>query len=228
MQDSDIRYLNMGRRVDDFNVTHNAAFPLGSRGNQLIVVIRAAVTAMETAGGRQDAAERDWQEATAQKEAARLVLLQLLRIISRTARGMRKLMPGIAEQFRMPRTYSDQLIINAARAFLAAATPIPAEFIKRGLAADFLTTLESAITEFESAIDRQNTARGEQTTATAAINDARQQLIDAITEYSPIVLNTFATDATVRVAWKKASRVERAPKRAKKTPPPTPTPAPTS
>lgn len=228
MQDSDIRYLNMGRRVSDFNDGHDAAFPPGSRGGELRAIISASVTGMETAGARQEAAERDSQEATERKEAARAALLERMRTINRTARGMKKLIPGIGEQFKMPRSYSDQLVINAARAYLTAATPVAEEFIKRGLPADFLTMLESAIGEFESAIDRQNAARNEQTAATAAISAARQQLIDAMAEYSPIVLNTFPTDAAARAAWKSASHVERAPQRAKKMPATSSTPAPTS
>jgi hypothetical protein len=43
MQDSDIRYLNMGRRVTAFNDRNNPAFPPGSRGSELRVIISADV-----------------------------------------------------------------------------------------------------------------------------------------------------------------------------------------
>lgn len=219
MDDVAIRHLNMGRRVTDFTGTHAPSFPAGSRGGQLIPRINAAVELMETQGAKQETAERDGQEATDQKAAWRAALLELMRAINRTARGMRKLFPGIASQFAMPRTYGDQVIINTARAYITSATPIAAEFTGRGLPADFLTALETAINNFESTIAAQDEARNAQTAATAAISDAQRQLIDAVSEFSPIVRNTFRNDPAALAAWESASHVERAPKRAaKKTP----------
>lgn len=221
MDDVAIRHLNMGRRVTDFTLPHAASFPAGSRGGELMAKIRAAVETMEAEGAKQENAERDGQQATDRKRAAGEVLLGLMREINRTARGMKKLFPGISSQFAMPRTFGDQLVVSTARSYITAATPVAAEFTGRGLPANFPGALDTAIKNFENAIDAQVTARNEQTAATAAINDGQRQLIDAVSELDPIVLNTFSNDPAALAAWESASHVERAPKRAAKKKPST-------
>jgi hypothetical protein len=222
MQDTTIRYLNAGRRMGDFTTTYGPSFPVRSRGSELITVITAATTELETQGARQDAATLDIQQATVEKRAALAALLDLLRAINQTARGMEKLFPGIGGRFRMPRG-SDQNYINRARAFIEEATPMTAEFTSRGLPDDFLTTLAAAIGALESAIDRQNNARNALAVATASVKAAQRQLIDAMREFSPIVRNTLRADPAALAAWQSASHVERSPKRARETTPPPPT-----
>lgn len=222
MEDINIRYLQMGRRVSDFAQVHAANFPANSRASELIAAINAAVTTMETQGAKQDAADIAGKQATDEKDAARAALLDRMRPINRTARGMEKLFPGIGAQFAMPRGGGVQPVINRAQAFIAAGTPIGAEFVKRGLPSNFLTELEAAIAPMMNASEAQNRALTEQTDATAAINDAQQQLMDAVRELSPIVRNTFQADAGAVAAWKSASRVERPPKKKKQAPPPPP------
>lgn len=219
MRDITVRYLGMGRRVADLTAAHAASFPAGSRGSQLITVINEAVTELETQGAKQDAADLDGQQATAEKKAALAILQNLMKPISQTARGMEKLFPGIGGRFKMPRG-SEQNFLNRARAFVTEGTPMKAEFTARGFAADFLATLEAAAVAVEAAIDRQNQALAAQTAATAAVNAAQQQLIDSVRELSPIARNTFRDDPATLAAWESASHVERPPKKAakKKTP----------
>jgi hypothetical protein len=227
MKDIAVRYLNTGRRVVDFTEQRATAFPAHSRGSELFTVIRTAVATMETEGAKQEAAERDRKEATDRKEAARAGLLGRLRQMNRTARGMKKLVPGISSQFAMPRTYGDQAVLNTARVFREAASTMTAEFTARGLPDDFLTALDASIQSMEEAIDAQDEALGQQTAATAAVAAAQRQLIDALGEFSPIVRNQFQDDPATLAAWKSASRVERAPHKPK-TKTKTQTPQPTA
>ncbi|MDX6692747.1 MAG: hypothetical protein QOF02_350 [Blastocatellia bacterium] len=114
------------------------------------------------------------------------------------------------------KAYGDQVILNSARSYITSATPIIAEFTKRGLAPSFLTTMGTTITAVKDAIAAQAEALGEQTAATAGVAAAQQQLVDAVHEFGPIVLNTFSNDPSALAAWKSASHVERAPKKAAK------------
>ncbi|HEX8494282.1 MAG TPA: hypothetical protein VF658_15645 [Pyrinomonadaceae bacterium] len=220
MKDITVRKLNAGRRSLDFVEAHGAPFPARSRGSELIATMRTAVTTMETEGARQEAAERDRKEATDEKDAASAALLEQLRGYNRIARGMKKLTPGIANLFAMPRNNSDQALLNAARAIYAAASANPEPFTERGMPADFLTSLEAAINRFTRAIAAQDEALRRQTSATAALNTAEKQLTDAMSEFSPIVVTQFQNDPAVLAEWRSASRVERAPRRTKQ---PTPT-----
>lgn len=223
MKDITRNHLDRGRRVADFNAAHAASFPAGSRASVLTTEIGAAVTALETLGAKQDAAELDRQQATDQKDAVRLILLSLLRAISGTARGMERLFPGITARFRMPRG-SDQNLLDRARAFIVEATPMAADFTGRGLPVNFLTALEAAAVALEAAITSQNQALAAQTNATAALLVTQKQLSAAVSEFSPIVRNIFAGDPATLAEWESASHVKSAPKKAKgqATPPPTP------
>ena len=222
MQNKAVRNLDMGRRVRDFIDAQAAHFLAASRGGELSKIINDAVAKLETAGAQQETAERSRQDATIRKDAAFDKLLEQLRAINQTARGMEKLHPGIATLFRMPRGNGDQATLNTARAFVTEATLIAVEFIERGLPADFLATLEATIAEALSAIGAQDEARRQLTASTASITAAEHQLIDAVHEFSPIVRNVFRGDKATLAAWESASHVERPPKKAKKTTPPKP------
>lgn len=224
MKDITVRKLNAGRRSVDFAEAHGAAFTGRSRAGELVVIIRTAVATMETEGAKQEAAERDRKEATDEKEAAGDALVERMRGYNRIARGMKKLMPGIASQFAMPRSNSDQAILNTAHAMHAAASANPEAFTARGMPADSQTAFEAAINRFTNAIDAQDAALRRQTNATAALNAAEKQLTDALSEFSPIVVTHFQNDPAVLAEWKSASRVERAPRRAKQTRTTTPKP----
>jgi hypothetical protein len=216
MEDSAVRYLDMGRRVAEFTRAYAASFPAGSHASTLIAKIVAAVELMETMGAKQENAERNGRDATDRKEAKKASLLGLMRPVNRTARGMKKLFPDIGNQFAMPRTYSDQSVINVARSYITSAPPLIAEFTKRGLAANFPDALAAGVTAVESAIDAQAEALGEQTAATAGVAAGQKQLTDALHEFDPLVRNTLGNDPQALAAWKSASHVERAPKKAAK------------
>lgn len=224
MQDRTVRYLNMGRRVNDFTDAQTPPFPANSRAAVLTGIIKAAVTTLETEGAKQEAAHRAGMEATARKKAAFAALLLLMSAINRIARGMNKLHPGIAALFRMPRGRADQTVLNTAYAYITEATPIIAEFTGRGLSTDFLNTFEVAINECLSTIAAQDAARNAYAKSTAAVKAAERQLIDAVGELSPIIYNTLRDDPAALATWRSASHVERAPKRAKQPTPPTTTP----
>lgn len=222
MNDSQIRELDMGQRVRQFAASRPTDFPAGTRAAVLLATIQDAITQTEQQAAKQTAANLDWQEQTEQKEVAINTLSEYLRAINRTARSINQQLPGIADQFKMPRG-GDQAIINTARAYIIAATPIATEFTTRGFTATFLTDLQTAIDAADQAEDRQSAALGAQTAATAAISDHLKQLREAVRELDIIIRNKYRADPAALASWKSASHLERAPKRTRK---PTPTPPP--
>jgi phage-related tail protein len=219
MMDSETRQLNRGRRVREFVSTLTATFPAGSRGAALFAAVDAAITEVEEQAARQDAANLDRQESTEQKETAINALLEKMRAINRTARSLNKQLPGLADQFKMARG-STQAIVTRARAFITAATPIQTEFTSRGLPDTLLTDLQAAIDAVAEAEARQSAALAEQMAATAEVAAALRQERDAVRELNAIMLNKFRDDASTLAAWESASRIESAPKKAKKSPAP--------
>jgi hypothetical protein len=212
MQDSEGRQLDRSQRVQEFGGAQAAAFPAGSHAAAVLAAHKAAATEAELQAAKQAAASRGYQASTEQKNVAIKSLVELMRAINQTARSINKQFPGIADQFRMP-TYSDQAILNRARAFIAEATPISAEFTKRGLPESFLEDVQAAIDAVEAAEARQSNALANQITATAALRLALKQEQDIMSELNAIVRNHFRNDLGTLAAWESASRVERAPKR---------------
>lgn len=222
MKDSQVRELDAGQRVRAYAKTRPADFPAGSRAAIVLAVVGAAITEVEQQAARQVAANLDYQESTEQKQAAINTVLEQRRAISQTARSINPQLPGIADQFKMGRGGSDQELLNRARADIINATPIATEFTSRDLPASFLTDLQAAIDAVDAAEDRQSAALAAQTAATAALAAALKQLREALSELDAIMRNKYRTDPGALAAWRSASRVERAPKKAKKAAPPPP------
>jgi hypothetical protein len=139
--------------------------------------------------------------------------------MNQTARSINKQLPGIADQFKMPRS-SDQNVLNHARGYIESATPIPTEFTNRGLPVSFLTDMQAAIGGVEAAEGRQSQALADKTKATANLVAALKRETDIVRELKAIARNTFRNDPGTLAAWESASRVEKGPKKAKKPEPP--------
>jgi hypothetical protein len=221
MNASQVREFDMSKRVRALADARPADFPAGSRRAELINSLKPLITQAEQYAAMQDAASLDYQEQTEQKRAAINSLLQLLRAINQTARSINTQLPGISDQFKMPRD-SDQSILNRARAIFDAATPIAIEFTKRDLPATFLPDLQAAIDSVEAAETRRSNARANQTAATAGLRDTIKQLLAIVKELNAIMHNHYRQDPGSLAAWTSASHVEKAPRKAsrKSTPPP--------
>jgi hypothetical protein len=115
-------------------------------------------------------------------------------------------------------------MLAAARAQAADALAVKAEFIKRGMPANFLEDLQADIEQFDEAITRKEQGRETHVEATAAIDDLIEQGLDARRELNPIVRNIFADESAKLAAWESASRIERPGRRSRRTGPQTPTP----
>jgi len=68
--------------------------------------------------------------------------------------------PSLEEKFRVPRNNNDQELLNAARAFLADATPLKTQFIAHEMPADFLDDLQADIDAMQAAINSQSSGVG--------------------------------------------------------------------
>jgi hypothetical protein len=152
-------------------------------------------------------------ESATSKAVARDELMRDLTSISRTARAWAQTTPGLEDKFRIPHNQSDQAVLAAARAAAADALPLKAEFIRRGMPADFLEDLEADIDEMDEAIGRKAQGEGSQVAATASIEREIERGMNAVRQLDPVMRNTFAADRATLAAWMSASHVERPPRR---------------
>src|ERR1041384_2188370 len=223
MRDSEVRRFEMCVRVDVFGQEHAADFPADTRGGILFQLVRTCIAQAQALIGKQDASKRAQRQHASNKAALRAVLIAILKKFSDTARGMDFDLPGTAAQFRMPPKI-DIRLISAARAFLAAATPLKDEFIKNELPADFLDQLQTALDNFEEVTGEQARHAEQKVRATAGLKDVLTRAVRAVQQLGPIVRNKYADAPETRAAWLSVSRVERPPQRKEKQSKPAATP----
>ena len=163
MNDKESRNYQRFVRVHGFAQAHASDFAPGSLGTQTFAIVGAVITEIDGLAAGEVSAHGGARQGTETRAQARVALHEDLVAINRTARAMANDVPGINEMFRMPRGNNDRDLINAARAFLADATPLKAQFIAHELPADFLEDLQADIEAMESAIrDQRSIERGRQ------------------------------------------------------------------
>lgn len=210
MNSSAMRRLEMFVRVREYGATRAAVYPPASRGGELLAEVNNVLTGLEAQTAAQSSGKRAGKEKTTLKSVARAALREELEAISRTARALALTVPGLDDKFRLPRNVGDQVWLATARSFAADAQPLKAEFIRRGLPAEFLADLDAAIAEFEQAIDQRAHSTGARVAATAAIDELIERGMNAVRELDAIVRNTARHDPAALAEWLSASHVERA------------------
>lgn len=223
MNDREVRISQMGVRMKDFGEAQAADFPGASRGGQKFAALLALVADIDRLGTEQASTSGAAQGNTAAKREARENIRRQMKAIRDTAVALESEQPGISRSFRMPPTNGDEALINSARAFVEAATPLKSLFTSNELPASFLEDLTAAVTEFEESVSRYNQQRAGNAAATAALKDALSKVVKLKIELDPIVRNKFRNDPAMLAAWESASHLERVPRR---TQPPVPAPLP--
>jgi hypothetical protein len=225
MNDQEIRTLDTFKRVRNFDATHDGLFPAGTLGRELFDAIAGCVNDIEGHAAAESSGRGAARQGTAGKATSRAAIVEDLTIIRRTARSMAVVIPGLDDKFRLPRKPTDRELLDTARAFLADATPLRAEFQRREVPESVFQDLAADIAAFESALNAQYTGKGESTTAGVSIDAAFERGTEALRQLDPIVRNKLRDNPAALAAWQAAKRTERPARRSKpETPPVTPTP----
>lgn len=209
MDTLDTKRQEMFIRVREFGAQFVAAFPAGSYGAGLFAQLGEVVESLRAQALEQSQGRSSVRESSASKSALREKLLQRVEAMSRTARVIAYVTPGLENKFRMSRSIGDQKLLVLSRSFASDAEPLKAEFIKRGLPANFIQELHEAADEFDAAINQKVQHRGKHVVATAAIDGLVERGVRLAHELDALVRNIFAEDASARAAWESASRVEK-------------------
>jgi hypothetical protein len=223
MTDNDTRRYEMFLRVRRLGMDEAASLASNSFVGELFNKLGQLITELDSHASAQSSGLNSARQSTRSKGVARDELERDLNAISRTARSMSSSVPGLEQKFRPARGLKDQELLTAARVFAADTLPLKAEFLKRGLAANFLEDLDDDINAFEAALTQGAQGRETHVNATATIDDLIERGMNTVRELDPIMHNIFEDKPGKLAAWMSASGVERAPRRATTpTPPPTP------
>jgi hypothetical protein len=222
MNDQEKRTLDTFKRVGVYDAAHADLFAAGSLARELFDTIAGVVDELEGHAAAESTGRNKARQGTAGKASAREAILEGLGILRRTARSMAYVTPGLEEKFPVPHKQDGQELLNTARAALAAALPLKAEFLRREVPEHVFQDLEADIAAYEAALTGQSTGKGEHVTAAASIDGAVGRGLDALHQLDPIVRNKVHDNPALLAAWLSAKRTERAARRNNKPAPPTP------
>ena len=216
MKDTERRRYEMLVRVRDFGDAHAASFPAASRGGELLTTLGQIVEDLGAHAAQQSASATAATALAASRSAARETLWDELEAISRTAGAFDPERPDLTERFQLPRrNRNDQVLLATARAFLAEARPLKAEFVRYELPANFIERLEAHLAAFDESVTEQNLRAQSRVAATSSIGETIERGVALVRQLDAIVKNKFRDDPAELAAWESASRTERAPRRAK-------------
>ena len=120
---------------------------------------------------------------------------------------------GVEEKFRVNPELKDRDLLTFAHNAAAEALPLKAEFLKRGIRADFLEDLAADAAAFEQALSNRTEQKHAHVGATASIDDLIDSGLKRVRRLDPVMRNLFEDNTAKLAAWLGASRVERAPRR---------------
>lgn len=213
MNDSANRAREAFARAHGFTLAHATDFAPTSLATQLFTTLADILRDLDKHAAEQASSRGSAFEGTTTREEARRELRADLRAINLTARAMAAEVPGLDDKFRMPPIGNDQILLSAARAFLADATPRAAQFLAHEMPADFLDDLRDDIAALEAAINNQSSGVGSAVAARVAIETKVENGIATLNKISAIMRNKYANDPATLAEWTTASHIERAPRR---------------
>ena len=217
-------------RVVDFGKRHADLFPKKSAAGELLDALAEDLKILGEQSNDQISGDGAVRKSRASRNEAHEALLFKLDRIDQTARALKY------SDFFLPPGRSDAALIKAGKTFAVAAVPLKSEFIKHGLAADFIEQLITAFQDLDSAV-RDLAINVEKRRATSTgIDNAFSKTLDDLARFDALVVNTLSENEAVMAEWEHARRVGRPPVRRKKNseaqpesqPDPSPSPQPTA
>jgi hypothetical protein len=196
-------------RVRDFGAEHTGAFRTDSLAPDQFETVQQVIAEMNIFLTTQTSGIGSVQQATFSRAGAREALREDMQALTRTARVMAIDTPGLENKFRMPRSGSDQALLQAARAFAADAVAFKDEFIRHELPNSFIEDLLSDIANLERAMGGQNTGREAHISASVSVEQMAERGMNAVRRLDAIVRNRFRNEPAVLAAWEHARHVER-------------------
>jgi K+ transporter len=212
--------LEMLLSVRQFSLAHAEKFPAGSAAAVLFAAVAAAITAMQTHSAAQAQHKRAAEQHTQLKKQQRNALVEMMKAISRTAVAMSRNIPGLENKFRMPEDKREQTLLAVARSFVMDVEAWEDEFVKNGMAANFLSDFKSRVRALEQTIDDRAQKTASRVSSTVAIAAAAESGRVVVRDLDPVMRNIFAGDPAALAEWESASHIERAPQHAEQEEPP--------
>jgi hypothetical protein len=190
-------------RIRDFATVHRDRIPETSDGRQAFAAVAQAVAEIEARATDKLVNMSQWQRERGHRRA---IILERLRIIARTSRGVRT-SSGVSLNLRMPRRRSDLALVTAARGFLRETRAYTDQFVQLGLPAACLTELRDAADGVAEALAGQRAGRPRVVAAQVGITAAIARGTDAARTLDIVVTNALGNDPVAFASWRRDRRV---------------------
>jgi hypothetical protein len=203
------RVSEMTTRMKGYGTMTVDGFPANSIGWQKFSTLNDLADKMDLYGSR-EAQEKGAAKAATEAKAALLSNIgRQMKTIRETAISVEPQQPGISQNFNMPASNSAESIIEAARAFVAAATPLKPLFLSREMPENFLEVLTDTIQSYEDAVNNANLHSANRVAARTMVSGVCSQVLVLRRELDPIVRNKYRDDPEKLALWETASHLER-------------------
>lgn len=228
MNTMDTKRMEMFIRVQENRPEFALAALEGSHGAALFEQLGQVIEDLRSRAHDQATGQSSVRESSGNKAAAYNELIRQLDAMYRTAHVIAQKKSGLEEKFRPPRGVSGQALLTLTRTYGTDAVALKAEFIKRGLSANFIADLDAAAIAYETATNEKTQGRGRQVAATAEIGRLIEHGLQLVRELQVVMHNTYADDTSKLTLWMSASHVTKSPRRSRPkndgnpTPPPPP------
>jgi hypothetical protein len=190
-------------RIRDFGAAHRERFPESSGGGQALAIVAKAVAEIEAHAAAKLVHVR---EAHRERSARRTIILDRMKAIARTSRGVRTASGALLE-LPMPRRRSDVAVVTAARAFLREVEPHEDQLVSLGLPPTCLAELRQAAEAFDAALAQGRAGRSGVAAGQAGIVAAIAAGTGAARILDIVVPNTMGQDPVLMAAWARGRRI---------------------
>lgn len=215
MTDREINIQDMFTGIVQFDVVNKADYAHLPEAEANFVIVRSAVSALETAAAAQVSGDRS--RAVEQKSVLDAAIRRKMKRYSRTARALNFDDPGFRRLFSIPNERNFPLLLASARAFVEEARRFAADFKRLGIPVTLADELEADILAAEEAIGAKAGASTETVGATADVDEQIGSGMTAAKILDSIMHNVYFDDPVKIAQWISARHVKKAPKR-KETP----------
>lgn len=219
MNDRDRRSYDMFQRVTAFMTENANEFKNSPVAVNLIAALNDEILKIAALGEEKMTDTAGAKDASIFRGDMREDLRDAMLDITAMWRTMADEHQNAENKFRMPRNSNDQNLVDAAGSFAVEALPLQANFVARGMDADFIAQLEAKTAAFAASIRAAETARRERVGTNAGFGSPITIAQRSVEKLDPIVKMKYRANPQMLAQWLVASHTERAPKR-KKTPPP--------
>jgi hypothetical protein len=209
MQQRENQEVNMFKRIKRY-VLENAITPPLPSVTALATKIDAGIEAYENAAGLQFGGSGESSGGVNTRREQYQALRDYLKDLARVGRSLdRATHPGLAETFVLPRTGNYPLLLAAADAMVAKATPLETEFVAHGMPATFLADIAALVTAFSAGTDSKIDGHQTQVEATSALRNSAAAAMDAAIKLDAIIRAHFRDNPVKLDGWASARHVAR-------------------